>query len=51
MILSLVRDLAVYEKEPDAVHATAEDLVREGFGPDPAFHVFLAEAEEKTTTA
>lgn len=47
-ILGLIRDLAVYEREPDAVIATAEDLVRDGFGERPAFHVVLAE-EEGTT--
>jgi len=43
VILTLIRDLAAYEREPDAVVATEADLRREGFGPSPAFHVFLAE--------
>ena len=47
-ILGLVRDLAVYEREPDAVIATREDLVRDGFGERPAFHVVLAEEEGAT---
>lgn len=47
-ILGLIRDLAVYEREPDAVIATAEDLVRDGFGERPAFHVVLAEEEGAT---
>jgi GNAT superfamily N-acetyltransferase len=42
-ILALVRALATYEREPDAVVATEEDYLRDGFGPEPAFHVLLAE--------
>ena len=43
VILALIRGLAVYEREPDAVVATEEDLLRDGFGPSPAFEVLLAE--------
>ncbi len=43
-ILELIRALAHYEREPDAVVATEADLVRDGFGPTPRFHVLLAEA-------
>jgi GNAT superfamily N-acetyltransferase len=43
LILSLVRELALYEKEPDAVVAREEDFVRDGFGPKPKFHVLIAE--------
>ncbi len=42
-ILSFIHELAIYEQEPDAVRATAADLHRDGFGPVPRFHVFLAE--------
>jgi GNAT superfamily N-acetyltransferase len=41
-IFELVRALAEYEREPDAVVATEEDFVRDGFGEHPAFHVHLA---------
>jgi GNAT superfamily N-acetyltransferase len=41
-ILALVRELAVYEREPDAVTATAADLLRDGFGAEPRFRVLLA---------
>lgn len=41
-ILALIRALAEYEREPDAVTATEADLLRDGFGKDPAFHVLLA---------
>lgn len=43
LILALVRDLAEYEREPDAVLATEADLLRDGFGASPTFHVLLAE--------
>jgi GNAT superfamily N-acetyltransferase len=42
-ILSLIRALAEYEREPDAVVATEADLLRDGFGPKPSFEVILAE--------
>jgi GNAT superfamily N-acetyltransferase len=43
-ILHLVRELARYEREPDAVIATEEDFLRDGFGPSPAFRVKLVGA-------
>ena len=45
LILTLVRELALYEKEPDAVVAREEDYLRDGFGPQPKFHVLIAEAD------
>jgi GNAT superfamily N-acetyltransferase len=47
-ILALIRELAVYEREPDAVTATEADLLRDGFGADPAFRVLLAEWNGET---
>lgn len=41
---SLVRELAVYEREPDAVEATVEDLSSALFGPDPRVHCHVVEA-------
>src|SRR5688572_12866092 len=43
VILELIRELAAYEREPDAVIATEADLLRDGFGEHPAFHVLLAD--------
>jgi len=44
-VLALIQELAAFEKEPDAVLITEEDLVRDGFGENPLFHVFVAEVE------
>jgi GNAT superfamily N-acetyltransferase len=43
VILRLIRSLADYEREPQAVTATEADLLRDGFGERPLFHVVLAE--------
>lgn len=43
LILQLIRDLAEYEREPNAVVATEQDLLRDGFGADPKFQVIIAE--------
>ncbi len=41
-ILALIHELAVYEKEPDAVRTTEADLLRDGFGPEPYFRCTMA---------
>lgn len=46
-VLGLIQELAVFEKEPDAVVVTIDDLVRDGFGPTPLFNVFVAEVDLK----
>ncbi len=45
-MLALVRELATYEREPDAVHATEGDLLRDGFGPTPYFQCLIAEVDD-----
>jgi GNAT superfamily N-acetyltransferase len=42
LLLQLIRELATYEKSPNAVVATVEDLRRHGFGPDRQFEAILA---------
>ena len=42
-ILIFIRELATFEREPDAVLATESDLLRDGFGPTPRFHCLIAE--------
>jgi GNAT superfamily N-acetyltransferase len=44
-VLGLIKELAVFEKEPDAVVLTEADLIRDGFGTTPLFYVFVAEVE------
>ena len=46
-VLDLIVELAVYEKEPDAVIVTVEDLQRDGFGDNQLFECFVAEHEGK----
>ena len=42
-IIRLLVELAVYEKEPDAVKVTEEELIRDGFGTNPRYECLLAE--------
>ncbi len=42
-VLELIKELAAFEKEPNAVVITAEDLVKDGFGTNPLFTCFVAE--------
>lgn len=42
-MLAFIRELAEYERQPDAAVATAEDLLRDGFGPRPVFQCLIAE--------
>ena len=44
-VLELIRELAIFEKEPEAVITTVEILEAEGFGEQPLFHCFVAERE------
>ena len=47
-IHNMIVELAVYEKEPDAVVATAEDLPAHLFGAEPALFASIAEDEAGT---
>ena len=44
-ILALIRALAVYEREPDAVKATEADLREHGFGETPYYSCLIAELD------
>lgn len=43
---NLITELAIFEKEPDAVEITVADLERDGFSEHPQFQVFVAEQTE-----
>lgn len=44
-MLELVRELAIFEKEPEAVTVTLEHMREAGFGPDPVWVGWVAEVE------
>ena len=45
-VLELIKELAHFEKEPDAVVVTVDELVKDGFGNDQLFYTLVAETEE-----
>lgn len=42
-VLSLIKELAAFEKEPDAVIVTVDDLIRDGFKKNPIFKIYVAD--------
>lgn len=42
LLLRFIRELAAFERAPDAVVATEADLLRHGFGEQPQFEAILA---------
>ncbi len=44
-VLELVKELAYFEKEEEAVEITVDDLVTAGFGAEKLFQCFVGEAE------
>lgn len=42
-LLGLIRELAIFEREPEAVVVTEKDIQIHGFGPTPLFHCIVAE--------
>lgn len=46
-IFRLINELAIFEKEADAVIVTPEMLRKDGFGEQPKFHCFIAETDEE----
>ena len=46
-VLELIQELAIFEKEPDAVVVTVDDLVRDGFSENPLFQCFVAEVDNE----
>lgn len=44
-LLELIHELAVYEKAPDEVSVTLKEFEDAGFGPNPVWKAFVAEAD------
>ena len=44
-VIELIRELADFEGEPHEVEITHEELLKDGFGAQPAFQIFIAEKE------
>ena len=44
-VLELIKELAFFEREPDAVEVSVADLQLNGFGDQKLFHCFVAEIE------
>ena len=46
-VLKLIKELAHFEKEPNAVIVTVNDLEKDGFGTTPLFKTFVAEMDNE----
>lgn len=46
-MMELIQELAVYEKEPEAVTVSFDHFVDSGFGENPAWFAWVAEADGK----
>lgn len=46
-VYELIKELAIFEKEPDAVEVTVEQLVKDGYGENPKFVCFVIEVDHK----
>ena len=44
-VLGLIKELALYEKAPLEVTNTEADMLRDGFGTEPAYRLLVAELE------
>jgi len=47
LLLQLIRELPAYERAPDAVVATEDDLRKHGFGPEQRFETLLASIDDE----
>jgi len=46
-VLALIKELANFENEPDAVVIDKSDLIKHGFSEKPLFKIFVAELKEE----
>lgn len=47
LVLNLIRELAIYEKAPNEVENTLEEMIEDGFGKNPIYYLLVAEENEK----
>lgn len=45
-MMELIKELALYEKAPEQVTVNYEHFVQSGFGPNPVWWAFVAEADD-----
>ena len=45
LIRELIHELATYEREPHSVQITEEQLLQDGFGPNPCYECLIAEED------
>lgn len=45
--LNLIKELAIYEKAPNEVENTVEEMIKDGFSENPIYYLLVAE-EDKT---
>jgi GNAT superfamily N-acetyltransferase len=50
-MMELIRELAVYEKEPEAVTVSFDHFVESGFGQNPVWFAYVAEATIASVSA
>ena len=46
-VLELIKELAIFEEEPDAVILTEKQLINDGFSSSPKFKCYVAELNQK----
>lgn len=46
-VYALIKELALYEKAPEQVTLSLEELEQDGFGPNPIYGLFVAEKNDK----
>ena len=46
-VLNLIQELAKFEKQPNSVEISVQDLERDGFAENPLFYCFVAEDENE----
>lgn len=44
-VFDLIKELALFEKAPEQVIVTPEQMLEDGFGNNPAYSLFVAESE------